>query len=84
MKRILASIFTTILIVALTLAAMFILVDATVYVTSLQSPLESALAIAAELLLGVVLLLGTVWVATHFAVRIFSTNESPSEGGPLA
>ena len=84
MKRILASIFTTILIVALTLAAMFILVDATVYVTSLESPLESALAIGAELLLGVVLLLGTVWIATHFAVRIFSTNDSSSEGGPLA
>jgi len=84
MKRILASIFTTILIVALTLAAMFILVDATVYVTSLESPLQRALAVGAELLLGVVLLLGTVWVATHFAVRIFSTKESSSPGGPLA
>ena len=84
MKRVFASIFTTILIVALTLAAMFILVDATVYVTSLESPLQRALAVGAELLLGVVLLLGTVWIATHFAVRIFSTNDSSSEGGPLA
>jgi len=31
----------------------------------------------AELLLGVVLLLGTVWLATHLAVRIFTPKESP-------
>jgi hypothetical protein len=83
MKRILASIFTTILIVAMTLSAMFILVRATVWVTSLVSPLQRALAIGAELLLGVVLLLGTVWLATHLAVRIFATKEPPA-GGPLA
>jgi hypothetical protein len=84
MKTILASILTTILIVAMTLAAMFTLVRATVYVTSIPSPLQRAFAIAAELLLGVVLLLGTVWLATHLAVRIFATNEPPSSGGPLA
>jgi len=84
MKMILASAFTVILIVAMTLAAMFILVRATVYVTSLESPLERATAIGAELLLGVVLLLGTVWLATHLAVRIFATKEPPFPGGPLA
>jgi hypothetical protein len=84
MKMILASAFTVVLIVAMTLAAMFTLVRATVYVTSLESPLERAIAIGAELLLGVVLLLGTVWLATHLAVRIFSTKEPPSPGGPLA
>jgi hypothetical protein len=84
MKRILASIVTTLLIVAMTLAAMFTLVRATVYVTSIESPLHRAAAIAAELLLGVVLLLGTVWLATHLAVRIFGTEEtSASPGGPL-
>ncbi|HEX4544812.1 MAG TPA: hypothetical protein VH110_00540 [Candidatus Acidoferrum sp.] len=82
MKMILASAFTTILIVAMTLAAMFILVQATEYVTSLESPLDHAAAMGAEIVLGVVLLLGTVWLATHLAVRIFSTKESPSEGGP--
>ena len=51
---------------------MFILVQATVYVTSLDSPLQRIVAIGAELLLGVVLLLGTVWLATHLAVRIFA------------
>ena len=83
MKMILASILTTVLIVTMTLAAMFILVWATEYVTSLESPLQRAAAMGAELLLGVVLLLGTVWLATHLAVRIFARKELPSEGGPV-
>jgi hypothetical protein len=83
MKMILASVLTTILIVTMTLAAMFILVSATEYVTSLESPLQRAVAMGAELLLGVVLLLGTVWLATHLAVRIFAQKESPSEGGSV-
>jgi hypothetical protein len=82
MKMILASVFTTALIVAMTLGAMFILVRATEYVTSLQSSLQRAAAMGAELLLGVVLLLGTVWLATHLAVRIFGAKE-PAEGGPI-
>ena len=84
MKRIFASILTTILILAMTLAAMFTLVRATVYVTSIESPMQRAVAIAAELLLGVVLLLGTVWLATHLAVRIFGLKESSTQGAPLA
>ena len=83
MKMILASALTTILIVALTLWAMFILVRATEYVTSLESPLQRAVAMGAEMLLGVVLLLGTTWIATHLAVRIFSTKDSPTEGDPI-
>ncbi len=83
MKMILASVFTTVLIVAMTLGAMYILVQATEYVTALESPLQRAGAMAAEILLGVVLLLGTVWLATHLAVRIFTPKESPSEGGPV-
>ena len=83
MKMVFASVLTTILIVTMTLAAMFILVWATEYVTSLESPLQRAAAMGAELLLGVVLLLGTVWLATHLAVRIFAGKESPSEGGPI-
>ncbi len=84
MKRILASILTTVLIVAMTLAAMFVLVDATLKVTAIVSPLQRAVAIAAELVLGIVLLLGTVWLATHLAVRIFHVPEPPPPGAPLA
>jgi len=80
---ILASVLTTILIVMMTLGAMFILVRATVYVTSLESPVQRAAAMGAELLLGVVLLLGTVWLATHLAVRIFGPQKSASEGGTV-
>ncbi|HUE57912.1 MAG TPA: hypothetical protein VMO76_18905 [Candidatus Udaeobacter sp.] len=83
MIRFVASILTTALIIAMTLGAMFILVWATEYVTSLESPIQRASAMGAELLLGVVLLLGTVWLATHLAVRIFGTKEAPSEGGPV-
>ena len=75
MTKILASILTTLLIIAMTLGAMFILVWATEYVTSLESPLERAVTMGAELFLGVVLLLGTTWLATHLAVRIFSPKE---------
>src|SRR5260370_14263489 len=84
MTRIFLSVLTTILIVAMTLAAMFTLVRATVYVTSIPSPLQRAVAIAAELLLGVVLLLGTVSLATHLAVRIFGVKAAPSPGDSLA
>ena len=80
MKKILASIVTTALIVAMTLGAMYFLVWATVRVTSLESPLHRAAAMGVELLLGVVLLLGTTWLATHLAVRIFGTKEPPSLG----
>ncbi len=84
MKRFLASILTTLLIIAMTLAAMFVLVNATLKVTAITSPLQRAGAIAAEIVLGIVLLLGTVWLATHLAVRIFHVKEPPSAGGPLA
>jgi hypothetical protein len=84
MKRILASILTTALIIAMTLAAMFVLVDTTLKVTAIVSPLQRAAAIGAELVLGIVLLLGTVWLATHLAVRIFHVQEPPPPGAPLA
>jgi len=84
MKMILASVLTTALIVAMTLATMFVLVQATLYVTSLPTPLQRAAAICAELIFGVVLLLGTIWLATHLAVRIFYKEEPSSPGGKLA
>jgi len=83
MKMIFASILTTILIVAMTLGAMYILLWATLYVTAIDSPLQRAGAIVAELLLGVVLLLGTVWLATHLAVRIFSSGDANGQQAML-
>jgi hypothetical protein len=81
MKLVLASILTTALIVVMTLAAMRILVKATAYATSLESPLQKVAAVSAELFLGIVLLLGTVWLATHLAVRIFGKHAPASTGG---
>ncbi len=83
MKHVLLSILTTLLVVAMTLSAMVILVRATLYVTSIESPLPRAGAIAAEILLGVILLLGTVWLATHLAVLIFAPKSSSSDGGQV-
>jgi hypothetical protein len=83
MKKIIASIITVALIIAMTLAAMFTLVSATVYVTSIPSPAQRAIAVCAELVLGVVLLLGTTWLATHLAVRIFHHEEDVDPGAPL-
>jgi hypothetical protein len=83
MKQVLLSILTTMMIVAMTLSAMVILVRATLYVTAIQSPLPRAGAIAAEILLGVVLLLGTVWLATHLAVLIFAPKHASPNGGSL-
>jgi hypothetical protein len=84
MKMVLASILVVILTVSLALAASYALVLTTEYVTAIDSTLQRIVAICVELLLGVVLLLGTVWVATHFAVRIFGAKNIPSDGGPLA
>jgi len=83
MKHVFLAILVVLLIVAMTLSAMVILVRATLYVTAIESPLMRAGAMAAELLLGVVLLLGTVWLATHLAVLIFAPKTNPSEGGSL-
>jgi len=81
MKHVLLSVLMAVLIVAMTLSAMAILERATQYVTAIQSPLPRAGAIAAEILLGVVLLLGTVWLATHIAVLIFTPKPKLTEGG---
>jgi hypothetical protein len=83
MKHVILSFFMVLLIVAMTLSAMAILVRATAYVTAIEHPLARAGAIAAELLLGVILLLGTVWLATHLAVLIFAPKPESKEGEPV-
>lgn len=83
MKHVFLSIFSAFLIVAMTLSAMVILVRATDSVIRIESPLARAGAAALEILLGVVLLLGTVWLATHFAVLIFGPKPNSPDGGRL-
>jgi len=70
-KKIGAGILTALLSIAMTLAAMYVLVRATLMVAQIPGTLARAIAIAAELVLGVILLVGTTWLTTHLAVRIF-------------
>ena len=83
MKKILAAVFTALLIVLITLAAVFSLVEAALNVAAMTNPLLRALALCAELVLGILLLLSTVYLATRIAVRIYGGSPpgaSPSPG----
>lgn len=71
MKKVFAGLLTALLTITMTLTAMFVLVRTTLIVSAIANPVQRGLAMAAELLLGVVLLVGTVWLATHLNVRIF-------------
>ena len=72
--KLILGVLTAALAVGLTLAAMFALVSATLSIAQMTSPVVRALAVAAELVLGVILLVGTVYVSTHLAVRIFGDD----------
>ena len=78
MKKIVAAVLAMLLTVALMLAAMLAVVGATLTVARISNPALRAAAVAAELVLGVVLLVGTVYVATRLAVRIFGTTPPQS------
>ena len=76
MKRILASIVTTILIVAMTLVAMFTLVRTTVYVTSIPSPSLKGIPFSS---LGMALYTGYVFkglVGRPWALRLLAAGFS--------
>lgn len=75
--RHIVSILIALLIIVITLVAMFTLVRATIVIAQLENPLIRAIAVGAELVLGIVLLLGTVYLATHLAVRIYGTEAAP-------
>ncbi len=77
MKRFLAALLTALLVVVMTLASVFVLVGASLALAKINSPLLQAVAVAAELVLGVLLLVGTVYLGTHVAVRIFAPKSPP-------
>jgi membrane protein YdbS with pleckstrin-like domain len=58
------------------LAAVLALVAASARIAEIADPGWRALAIAAEVVLGVLWLLGAVYVATHFAVIVFAKPRS--------
>jgi len=77
MKRLLAGVLTALLVVTMTLAAVFLLIKATRVVAEMTNPLMRAMAVIAVLVLGVALLLGTVYLAVRLAVRIFGGAPPP-------
>ncbi len=77
MKRLLAAVLAMILGVALTLAAVGVLMLATRSIERMASPLLRALAIGAVLCLGVALLVGSVFLATRLAVWL--SGKGPDE-----
>lgn len=64
------------LAVALTLGSVIILVGATIAISRMSNPAMRALATLAELLAGMLWLVGTVYIVTHLAVLIFGKDSS--------
>ena len=74
--RILASITAVLGAAALTLASMIALVLGTIRAVSIDDIPLRVLAVAADLVLGTVLLLGCIYLATHLAVRIVGVGHA--------
>ncbi len=66
------------LAVALTLGSVVVLVGATITISRMVNHAMRALATAAELLSGMLWLLGTVYITTHLAVLIFGKKIRPA------
>ncbi len=62
------------LAVTLTLGSAILLVGATIRVSQLTNPVMRALATVAELLTGMLWLIGTVYIVTHLAVLILGSG----------
>jgi hypothetical protein len=74
--KILSSVIAVLGAAALTLASMLALVRGTIRAVSIdQIPLR-LLAISADLVLGTVLLVGCIYLATHLAVRIVGVGNA--------
>jgi hypothetical protein len=59
---------------ALTLGSVVVLVGATISISRMTNPAMRALATVAELVTGMLWLVGTVYITTHLAVLIFKDN----------
>ncbi len=74
--KILASVTAVLGAAVLTLACMIALVRGTIRAVSIdQMPLR-VLAVSADLVLGTLLLLGCIYLATHLAVRIVGVGQA--------
>jgi len=74
LKKWTALVIVAALAVALTLSSVIVLVGATISISRMTNPAVRALATLAELLIGTLWLLGTIYVATHLAVLILGKD----------
>jgi hypothetical protein len=85
--KILAGVVAVACAAALTLATMIALVQGTIAAVSLDNLPLRVLAVVADLVIGTVLLLGCIYLATHLAVRILGVGNAEfpplPDAGPL-
>lgn len=67
------------LAITLTLGSVIILVRVTISVSRMANPAMRAIATVADLLTGMLWLVGTIYIATHLAVLIFGEDKSPQD-----
>jgi hypothetical protein len=76
LKKWAALAIVAVLAVTLTLGSVIVLVGATISISRMSNPLLRALATVAELVTGILWLVGTIYIVTHLAVLIFCENKS--------
>ena len=81
--RILASLTAVLGAAALNLASMIALVQGTIRAVSIDELPLRVLAVAADLVLGTVLLFGCIYLATHLAVRILGVGQAEFPALPV-
>jgi hypothetical protein len=81
--RILASVTAVLGAAALTLACMIALVQGTIRAVSIEQVPLRILAIVADFVIGTVLLLACIYLATHLAVRILGIGQSEFPPPPI-
>ena len=81
--RILTSVTAVLGAAALTLACMIALVQGTIRAVSIETIPLRALAVSADLVLGTLLLLGCIYLATHLAVRILGVGQADFPALPV-
>jgi hypothetical protein len=81
--KILASVMAVFGAAGLTLVCMIALVLGTIQAVSIEQLLLRILALAADLILGTILLPGCIYLATHLAVRIVGVGHAEFPALPI-
>ena len=76
LKKWAALVIVAALAVTLTLGSVIVLVGASISISRMTNPAMQALATVAELLTGMLWLVGTIYIVTHLAALIFGKDNS--------